>query len=793
VRKVNRRLFSLVPFERSSAWRAVDRRAGGSLLGLASGVVQQRTVRRPEVGSPARRSCSPAFSPAKQGVLAWILLTVTLGVLGCSTPQADLPGEGADSGKTVIYRDTWGVPHIYAPNEEAGTYALGWAQAEDRPEELLKNFLRARGESASVEGPAALQTDLVARVFDHYGVARRRLGSLTDRSRRLLRAYVAGVSDYYAAHPEDLPPWWKGREVDEASVIAFARLFLYAWSIDDGFGDLRRGGIQPDFPKELRGSNEMAVAPTRSAVGAPILIVDPHLSWWGLSRFWEFRIHAGDFIASGFTLPGFPTLGLGHNRRLAWALTTGGPDTADVYELKVSSENPPRYLYDGEWQSFSVRTETLEVAGLGSRNVSILESHLGPVVARRDDRAFVLRTAYASEVQVLDAWLQMTFGEDYRDVVRALEMRQMFPQNVMVADVRGNIYYQRTGRVPIRPDGFDWSRPVDGTTSGTDWLGIHSTSELVQVLNPEVGYMQNCNTPPDAMWPGSSLIPELYPEYIYSDRSHGPLGGWTNQRGARAVELLAADLSVTTEEATAIALDIHPYGNERWREALHMAWEDSGSSNGAKDDGSDNRAGIEELLAWDGDLRADSTGALKYFYWRKAVAETDSARARELAEKLDDFLAPLRGEAMPLELTAEDLAYLAACFRAGLQEMRKDQGRLDTRWGDVFRVGRGDRSWPVEGGGSYGTSTLRSVGFERRDDGTWWGTRGQTSTQVIVLSDPVQSWTATPLGQSDRTDSVHYADQAEKLFSRRTLKPTWWRPEELAEHIATREELATPF
>ena len=148
---------------------------------------------------------------------------------------------------------------------------------------------------------------------------------------------------------------------------------------------------------------------------------------------------------------------------------------------------------------------------------------------------------------------------------------------------------------------------------------------------------------------------------------------------------------------------------------------------------------------------------------------------------------------MPLELTAEDLAYLAACFRAGLQEMRKDQGRLDTRWGDVFRVGRGDRSWPVEGGGSYGTSTLRSVGFERRDDGTWWGTRGQTSTQVIVLSDPVQSWTATPLGQSDRTDSVHYADQAEKLFSRRTLKPTWWRPEELAEHIATREELATPF
>lgn len=705
-------------------------------------------------------------------------------IVGCASGPAP-PGEGADRGRTVIYRDTWGVPHIYAPSLEAGAYAMGWAQAEDRPEELLKNFLRAMGESAAVEGPGALRTDLVARLWDHYGVARRGMDRVSDRARRILRAFVRGVNDYYQAHPEDLPEWWRGKEADEAMVIAFARLFLYSWSIDDGFDDLRRGGIEPGFTRALRASNGMAVGPTRSAEGAPILVIDPHLSWWGISRFWEFRIHAGEFVASGFTLPGFPTLGLGHTRTVAWAMTTGGPDTADVYELEVRDGDPPAYRYDGEWRPFRVRREELRIAGVGNREIVVLDSHLGPVVAREGKRAYVLRTSYAEEVGIFDAWLDLVFAQTYEDVAKALAGGQFFPQNVMVADTAGNIYYQRTGRVPIRPQGYDWSRPVDGTTSRSDWLGIHETGELVQILNPPRGYMQNCNVPPDVMFVGSPLTPDKFPDYIYSDRSHGPLGGWTNQRGARAVELLEADDSVTAEEMQAIALDIHPYGNERWREALRAAAEGPGAEVIATV-----REAYDEVQTWDGELAKDSPGALKYFYWRKAVAESGEPEARQVAEKLDDFLAPLRGEARPLDLTPDELQFLARCFSVGMAMMREELGRLDLRYGDVFRVGRGDRSWPVEGGGSFGTTTLRTIGFAPpRPDGTRWGTRGQTSTQVVVLSRPIRSWTVTPLGQSDRAESLHFADQAEKLFSTRRLKPTWWRPEELAEHIESREVL----
>jgi acyl-homoserine lactone acylase PvdQ len=125
-------------------------------------------------------------------------------------------------------------------------------------------------------------------------------------------------------------------------------------------------------------------------------------------------------------------------------------------------------------------------------------------------------------------------------------------------------------------------------------------------------------------------------------------------------------------------------------------------------------------------------------------------------------------------------------------------GSLDATYGDHHRVGRGDQSWPVGGAGhGPGTSTLRAVGYDReeRDGHTMWGARGQTSTQVVVMSDPPRSWIYLPQGQSDREDSPHFDDQAERLFSRRQMKPSWWLPEDLAGHVESRtvlERKATP-
>lgn len=717
---------------------------------------------------------------------ALMALALTLSLAGC-TADSPLPGQGEDSGQVVVYRDSWGVPHIYAPTEEAGVWAMGWTQAEDRPEELLKNFLRGIGEVASVEGPAGIQSDMVARLWDNYDLCRRLADQVSPQGRRLTRAFVDGVNAYYQAHPEDLPDWWGDRQVDEAMVHAFGRLFLYSWSIDDGFGDLVRGGVQPNFVPTSRGSNQWAVSPKRSADQAAILLIDPHLGWHGASRFWEFRIHAGELRGSGFTLPGFPTIGLGHNEHLAWAMTTGGPDTADIFELQLKPGDPTRYHFDGEYRELKSRKFTLQVAGTGGQEITLYESHLGPIVARHGDRAWAHRTAYADVVAALDAWYILGLGRDYRAAVEALDTLYLFPQNIMVADTQGNIYYQRTGRVPIRPAGFDYSRPVDGTTSATDWQGFHPAADLVQLLNPDQGYMQNCNIPPDAMLVDSPLQPDRYRDYIFADRSHhAELSGWTNPRGARAVELLEGDSSVTLEEALAYAMDVRVYEARRWLELFSRARERFA---GTETDGPLIDAAAD-LEGWDQNLTPDSTGALKYFLWKEQLEASgfpvDQARA------ISDLRASL-GESVPLpELDESRLRQLWDAFVTALSKYQASGGDLQATYGDVFRVGRGDRSWPVGGGGRHGTSTLRNMNYEKRPDGSFWGRSGQTSPQVVVMSNPVRSWTVTPLGQSDRPTSPHYSDQAEQLFSRGLMKPTWWTPAELAAQPKQRVRLPYP-
>jgi len=712
------------------------------------------------------------------------IIYLALITLASAASPADLPGSGADSGKTVVYRDTWGVPHIYTPTVEAGMYAIGWAQAQDRPEELLKNFKRAMGESASFDGPKAIQSDIVSHLWDHYGTSKKYFDRNRPQIQEQIRAYVKGVNDFYTEHPEDIPSWWGKRKVDEYMVVSFGRMFLYAWSIGQAFGDLQAGGVQPGFIQESRGSNQWAVSPGRSAEGAAILCIDPHLSWWGPSRFWEFRIHAGEFHGSGVTLPGVPSIGLGHNANVAWAMTTGGPDTADIYELKLKEDDPTRYLYDGRWRELNSRDITIEVKGAGERKITIWSAHHGPIVAMQEGKAYAAKISYTDEVQISEAWHEFNMALDYRGAIKGMDTQQLFPQNVMVADTSGNIYYQRTGRVPRRPSGYDWSKPVDGSTSATEWQGLHPASDHVQVLNPLQGYMQNCNIPPDVMMVDSPLTPDKTLGYLYNSSV-----GYTNQRGARAVQLLHANSSVTIEKAQDYAVDVHPYGVERWLEVIKKADDMFGELHKSN---LDYVAGIENLRSWDGQLRRDSTAALKYYYWRKQIIEDHGAEAvSDAASRIDYYLAALGKPAPEIDLSEDELGAAADSLASAMAKLKEDHSSLNATYGDTFRVGRDDTSWPLGGGGGNGLTTLRNISYgQERNDHTRWGTGGQTSTQVIVLSKPIRSWTYVPIGQSDRPDSTHYRDQAEKLFSVRKLKPTWWLAEDLAKHIESRTVLA---
>ena len=162
-----------------------------------------------------------------------------------------------------------------------------------------------------------------------------------------------------------------------------------------------------------------------------------------------------------------------------------------------------------------------------------------------------------------------------------------------------------------------------------------------------------------------------------------------------------------------------------------------------------------------------------------------------MSRRIDYHLTALGRPAPEIDISDMELEAAVDSFASALARLRADHGSIDATYGDTFRVGRDDVSWPLGGGGDYGLTTLRNIGYgSERDDHTRWGNRGQTSTQIVVLSKPIRSWTYVPIGQSDRLKSAHYRDQAEKLFSIRKLKPTWWLPKDLAKHIESRTVLA---
>src|SRR5207244_8493073 len=110
-----------------------------------------------------------------------------------------------------------------------------------------------------------------------------------------------------------------------------------------------------------RSPTPCAVAASRPADNAPLALTAPHLSWYGEFRFYEARLYGGELATSGVAIPGLPLSTLGHNRYLSVAMTTGGPDAADVYEETINPDNPRQYKYDNQWRDLAIRQEVIKV------------------------------------------------------------------------------------------------------------------------------------------------------------------------------------------------------------------------------------------------------------------------------------------------------------------------------------------------------------------------------------------------------------------------------------------------
>jgi acyl-homoserine-lactone acylase len=575
-------------------------------------------------------------------------------------------------------------------------------------------------------------------------------------------------------HPEEVPAW--APKLEGWQIVALGRYIIWGWPEGDAGGDMLRAGIRPD-PVSPRSSNEWAVAAGRTADKVPLALIDPHLGWYGAFRFYEARLYGGALAISGVAIPGQPIISLGHNQYCSVAMTTGGPDAADVYEEELNPDNPRQYKYDGKWRDMTARTETIRVKDgdkVVDHTFEILSTHHGPVVAQRNGKAYAMKLPYLDEFRLTEQIYAMATAHNLQEMKQALAMRQLMEQNIMVATVDGDIFYVRNGRVPIRPPGYNWRRPVPGSTSASEWLGIHPLEDLVQLTNPWQGYFQNCNCSPEYMTRFSPMVPERYKDRPYVFNAEGP----PHQRAAMVLDLLDANGRVTIQDAIGIAMSPSVHNAELWQARLAAAREKAGEQ--LKDDGKAAKL-YDHIVRWNRRTDADSVGAIAYKFWKDQFG--DKVRQQDRA-----------GQKPSDSLTDEQLLNALA---AGAKELEKQWGRLDVAFGEVYRVGRegSSRTWPVSGGSVPGMATPRAINFDKAADGkTYIGKGGQTSTQVVQLSKPPRSWTLLPLGESDHPNSKHSDDQAEKLFSAGKMKPTYFMDKpELLKHVESTKVLHRPM
>jgi len=536
--------------------------------------------------------------------LVVLLLAALLGAwfyhtAATALPQLDgtLSVDGL-SAPVAVTRDAHGVPTIEAASMEDLFLAQGYVTAQDRLWEMDMTRRFAAGNMAEVLGPDWVKHDREQRILGLQARAQKGLDELSTRDRGYLDAYARGVNAFIAERRDRLPlefrilhysprPWTPADSlVIEANMIkelnhysakvALEREKILAKLGPELTSDLYPNSSWRDHPPgqdpqkmsgsepparstgsepaslswpapsafELRpelGSNDWVISGAHTASGKPLLSNDPHLGHQMPSLWYEAHLKSGDFDVAGVTLPGTPTVILGHNQHIAWGFTNIGPTVQDVFIETVNGSG--QYQTPQGWQEPQRRHEVIHVKDQPDVGFDVLITRHGPIITELvpgEKRMLALQwTLYTANALALP-FVDVDAAQSWDEFRRAFSPWVAPGQNVVYADVDGNIGYQATGRVPIRASG-DGSLPVSGADNAHEWTGYVPFEKLPSVLNPPSGILATAN---------GRIVPDGY-RYPLSVEWGPPY------RTERIYKVLAEDKKFTPADMLGLQTDVY--------------------------------------------------------------------------------------------------------------------------------------------------------------------------------------------------------------------------------------------
>ncbi|WP_281990034.1 acylase [Aquimarina aggregata] len=695
-----------------------------------------------------------------------ILLTLFVAIIACKKQDTntEVTRWEKHASNIEIIRDDFGVPHIYGKTDADAVFGLLYAQCEDDFNRVEQNYIWAIGRLAEVEGEEAIYSDLRARLFMTKEEAIANYEKAPVWLKKLCDAFADGINYYLYTHPEVTPklithfePWMPmyfsegsiGGDIERVSTKRIKAFYENKEALKlTAYGDAL---THKDPHSEPSGSNGFAISGKLTQSGNAMLLINPHTSF-----FFRGEVHV--VSEEGLNAYGAITWGQffvyqGFNEKTGWMHTSTYTDVIDEYIETISSQDGQlKYAYGDESRDVATSEVTLKYKDrdqIREREFPIYKTHHGPITHMIDDK-WVSTALMWSPVKALEQSYTRTKLNGHKAFKQMMNIRTNSSNNTVYADADGNIAYYHGNFIPKRDTLFNFRKPVDGSNPATDWKGLHTVDESIVVVNPESGWIQNCNSTPFTSAAEYSPKKEDYPKYMSIDRE--------NFRGIHAIRLLKKVDSLTLDKLIEIGYDPYLPAFETLIPGLIEAYDKSPVKN------TDLKEPIDILRKWDFAVSSESVAmSLAHFY---------GLTYRKLGKKPENLSAM---ETFTYFGTSSPAQERLSIFSKTISQLNTDFGSWNTPWGEINRYQRinGDIQQPFDdskpslpvGLASGRWGALASYGAKSYD-GTKriYGTSGNSFVAVVEFGDKVKAKTMLAGGQSGDPDSPHFDDQAQRYI-----------------------------
>lgn len=682
-------------------------------------------------------------------------LAAALLIAACAAAQ---PAWDALARKVTITRDRWGVPHIEGPTDASVVFGLMYAQAEDNFWQVEDDVVRGIGRAAELNGRPGVLNDLLNRAFEVNRLAREEYARMSADARSICDAWAAGLNHYLKSRPqvkhrliEHYEPWMiLALQLQSGVARAVQAGRLQRQEIEAAFPPLAGLLAQPPEPGSEggdEGSNMWAIAPAKSASGRALLLINPHIGFFGAGQRYEAHLMSAERLrVSGFAILATPYIRSGFTSKHGWSHTNNNADFADAwFERFDHPTDPLLYRYGQDWRRAEKWADTLRLkTAEGFRDIALefRKTHHGPVLALRGGRPVSARVTGHDRGGQLEQRIAFARARNLAEFKAALAMRAIFGSNTIYADSRGNIFYIHGCTLPRRDPRFDWSSVLDGADPATDWQGYHDIADFPQFTNPPSGYLQNCNSTPFAAAGENSLDRSPYPALLAPEND--------NARAANSRRILTSRPKFSFGEWEKAALDTSVYTAREDIAKWSAAWALQGLP-------SELEPLARELQSWDAISRNDSVAMTLYTHVR--ARSGDLAAAKSALEALHGTWRVPYGE----------ITRLQRIHTSGTAEAFSDE----------------KPSLPCPcGAGAFGMicvfNTRRPEGAKRS-----YGVSGNSYVAVVEFGRKVRAKSLLVFGQSADPRSPHHFDQA-PLYSGQLFKDAWIDKKDIRRHTERR-------